>query len=88
MEWMTAGVNRPEHLRVNYGRQTWQRTSLVMMSHLSPNCTFVDASVCTHSRTDSKEDHFFAPTGNGSIVTTIFCADCGLQLSKSSEYFD
>lgn len=43
---------------------------------------------CQHTDTRTDEDHFFAPTGNGSIVTMIICTQCGYVLSRTSEYFD
>lgn len=43
---------------------------------------------CEHANTESVDDNFFAPTGNGSIRTTIKCADCGFALSQTSEYFN
>ena len=43
---------------------------------------------CRHKDTRNDEEHFFAPTGNGSIVTKVICNSCGEVLSTSSEYFD
>lgn len=43
---------------------------------------------CAHVNRHSEEEHFFAPTGSGSIVTIVKCKDCGVELHRSSEYFD
>eukprot|EP01031_Cornospumella_fuschlensis_P034404 gene34404-41639_t len=45
-------------------------------------------STCTHPSTDTREEQFFAPTGSGSIKTSVFCTACGTVLRETSEYFD
>lgn len=67
---------------------TWQVTSLKMAANMAPNLTLSESNGCAHINQEKVEESFFAPTGNGSIITTIVCKDCGIELSRSSEYFD
>jgi hypothetical protein len=99
MEFSRNSSDRPP-LEYIIGKPLWQTTSLkamVGMCHLCTVSTGTNLPVndpatavnsCSHNETKSEEDYFFAPTGKGSIVTTISCAECGLKLSSSSEYFD
>jgi hypothetical protein len=66
----------------------WQVTSLKTMVRFSPNCTVLEANDCHHTETKTEEDFFFAPTGNGSIITKVICLKCGVILSESVERFN
>jgi hypothetical protein len=42
---------------------------------------------CKHENTQSEDEQYFAPTGNGSIKTTVFCKDCNIKMSETWENF-
>eukprot|EP01031_Cornospumella_fuschlensis_P025249 gene25249-30491_t len=95
------GYDAPE-MEIIIGTAPWQLTSVKAMGTMIrglkvvkseesvlKECTPMEGSrTCPHARIDTKEDDFFAPTGNGSIRTRIFCVDCGWILSEKSEYFN
>lgn len=56
-------------------------------SSLSPEANY-QLAYCSHPNIQTEEEYFFAPTGNGSIVTRTFCADCGYEISRTSQYYD
>ena len=92
MDFASNPHNRPP-LHFKISKKLWQTTSLKAMVSFSPACTIgtgnsVESNVCCKGETTSDEEHFFASSGNGSIVTRIHCAGCNKMLSESWEYFN
>ncbi|RYH21097.1 hypothetical protein EON65_21485 [archaeon] len=89
------------NLEILIGTASWQITSVKAMctmirglevvtseESVLKECKPIEGSrTCAHTNTDTKEDDFFAPTGNGTIRTRIYCVDCGWILTEKSEYF-